>query len=151
MRRIPNKYDNKNPNIPTSLSLFLSADGAHIANAVLVDMESKVISKVMSQQEKRSWHYNPRACVSAKQGSGRCSNGALSSQSQMVGKIADERKKQYVRTSSLRVSSIYIKWYRLSLTNFLFIQFQPEKKNIYVFLICALSCRYKTDLPQNNI
>ena len=49
----------------------LLTDGVHIANAVLVDMESKVISKVLAQQETRKWHYNPRACVSAKQGSGK--------------------------------------------------------------------------------
>ncbi|KAL5269917.1 hypothetical protein ACHWQZ_G003401 [Mnemiopsis leidyi] len=47
-----------------------TGDGVYIANAVLVDMESKVISKVLAHQRTRKWHYNPRACVSAKQGSG---------------------------------------------------------------------------------
>ncbi|XP_063683557.1 tubulin delta chain-like [Bolinopsis microptera] len=81
-----------------------TGDKVHVANAVLVDMESKVISKVMSRQQKRSWFYNPNACVSSKQGSGNnWANGYCNYGTKMEEEIVDA-----VRVISDQITSVSV-------------------------------------------
>ena len=73
-----------------SFNRYFNKSGENLfANAVLVDMEYKVISKCLNQQH-RKWLYNSKACVSAKQGSGNnWANGYCNYGSSMEEEIRD--------------------------------------------------------------
>ena len=80
---------------------FTTHDEILVANAVLVDMENKVISKCLNRQH-NPWSYNVRACVSSKQGSGNnWANGYCNYGNSMEEEIMDA-----VRVISDQISSI---------------------------------------------